>query len=997
MKAIMKTLWKNKLSRVWLIVTPIVLALVIVVNVLASTRFYDAVCVVLGQPPMTIIGEEKSNYEKDFTTKAESLANGNRVSKGICEEGFVLLKNKDEALPLKSDENKVSVFGKNSVDMAIGGSGSGGSVGRKSISIFDSLTASGFAYNQTLVDFYNDKSKSGEGRKSNSQDLDSGSPLGLTEEFVGETPIGSYTQNIWDSCTGYSDAALIVITRIGGEGFDLPRTATDHILKLRPNEKNLITKVKTLGFGKIILVLNTAATLELKEEDRDNGIDAILWIGFAGGNGMSAFGEILKGETLEGVKFSPSGRTVDTWVANFMRNPVWENFGAGLGTTTIPGDAYLTSGGKFGDNPEAAYFVDYEEGVYVGYRFYETAHAESIKNMGTGTGAYVFDYDEEVVYSFGHGLSYTSFTWELQNGVEVNNKTLAADTSITFKVKVTNTGDWPGRDVVQLYITPQYKGAGGIEKPAKLLVGFAKTKLLEPGKDDTVEITMDSPYEFASYDYNDKNGNSFKGYEVEAGNYTFAISADAHDSVIDVNTLVASGIKYDKDPVTGNAVVNQYTGHEADKRLNSNQELNKILSRADWAGTWPARRTAAERRVNDRLDWLNYITNAQPDSNRPAQNDVMPTTGKNNGIMLNELTGLGYGDELWDDFLDQLKVTEMSDLVNKGAFKTVAIQRLGVPQTISADGPVGFVNFINMDSFTDTCVYPCQVVIASTWNVDRLYDMGKALGNEALVGDIKNGGIPYTGWYAPGLNIHRSPFGGRNFEYYSEDAFLSGKLAAAIMKGAATKGVYVNMKHFALNDQETHRGSNGLVTWATEQSIREIYLKAFEIAIKTAKAGGVKAMGVMSSFNRIGERWTGGDYRLLTTILREEWGFQGLVICDFNTMKHLIVKDMVYAGGDLNLEMAGTFTYKPDAANASDMTVFRQACKNILYTIANSNAMRGEFKIGIATWQILMFIVDAVLFAGFAVWGFFAIRKAIKKKSNSIIIKKCAITGSETQ
>lgn len=975
-----------------MIVTAILLALAIVVNILASTKFYDALCVVFGDPPVVIIGEEKSDYVKDFTTKADALANGNRVSKEICEEGFTLLKNKNNALPLKSDETKVSVFGKNSVNIAIGGSGSGGSEGAEATTIFDNLTASGFTYNPALVDFYNDNGRSGNGRNANNSDLDTGKEVKLSEDFVGETPVDKYSADVWNSCSEYRDVALIVLTRIGGEGADLPRTESDSVLKLRPAEKDLIAKVKTLGFGKIILVLNTAATLELKEVNGDNAIDAILWIGYAGGNGMSAFGEVLKGKTAEGVEFSPSGKTVDTYAADFSHNPAWENMGAALG-----GDAYTTSGGRLGDNLEDAYFVDYEEGVYVGYRFYETAYAEARKGNAAMKG-YTFDYDEEVVYPFGYGLSYTKFDWELVNGDEVNGKILEQNTSLTFRIKVTNSGGHPGRDVVQLYVVPPYT-PGKIEKPAKLLVGFAKTKLLAVGEEDTVEITVDSPYEFASYDYKDANQNQFKGYEVEAGDYTFAISSDAHTSVIEVNASVGEDIRYERDPVTGTVVQNLYTD-QSDERLNSDRELGKVLSRADWVNTWPARRSASEKRVDGRLDWLNYITQAPSDPNRPAQEDVMPDTGKNYGITLSDLKGLDYDSdriitdedtdvkaligkthaEAWELFLDQLRVGEMSNLVNKGAFKTVDIARLGVPRTIAADGPVGFCNFISSAAVYDTCKYPCEVVIASTWNIDRLYDMGVAVGNEGLVGDVANGGTPYTGWYAPGLNIHRTPFGGRNFEYYSEDSFLSGKLTAAVMEGAASKGVYVDLKHFALNEQETHRSANGLLTWATEQSMREIYLKAFEIAIKTAKADGVKGMGVMTSFNRIGERWTGGDYRLCTSILRGEWGFEGLVICDFNTVKHMVVKDMVYAGGDLNLEMIGDRTYTPNGNDATDVTVFRQAAKNILYVIANSNAMRGDFKMGVATWQIVMFVVDGVLAVGLIGWGVFVILRAFRKR-----------------
>lgn len=980
----MKTFFKNKGTRVWFIVTCVVLIVAIVVNILASTMLFDIVCNTLGEPRVKLLGENVSEYKTEFTSKKESLENGNRVGLEICEEGFTLLKNKNGALPLSDSETKVSVFGKNSVDIAIGGSGSGGSDGSEATTIFQSLTAAGFTYNQALVDFYNNPDRSGKGRDANNSDLDSGSAVALSESFVGETPIANYSSDLWDSCANYKDVALVVLTRIGGEGADLPRTETDHIMKLRPAEKELIEKVKTLGFGKVVLVLNTASAMELKEMDEDNGIDSILWIGYAGGVGLNAFGEILKGKTAAGVEFSPSGKTVDTYAANLMHNPAWENFGATFG------DEYGKPGGRLGFIGKAMYFSDYEEGIYEGYRFYETAYAESLKN-NAAMGGYTFDYDEEVVYPFGYGLSYTTFGYELVNAAELQNKVLEADTSLTFKVKVTNTGSRAGREVVQLYVTPPYT-PGGIEKSAKVLVGFAKTKLIPAGGDDTVEITVDSPYEFASYDYNDANKNGFKGYEVEAGAYTFAVSTDAHTSVVDVATSVSTGIRYEKDPVTGTSVVNRYT--DSASGFDSDTELGSVLSRADWQNTWPARRTQDEKAVTDEV--VEYIVNTKNDPNRPVTNDAMPATGKDNGIDLSELKGLDYASdkvitsddtnnealigkthtEAWDMFLDQLTVSEMSDLVNRGAFRTISVERLGVPQTIAADGPVGFRNFMGGTSIYDTCTYPCEVVIASTWNIERLYDMGVALGDEALVGDIKNGSTPYTGWYAPGLNLHRTPLGGRNFEYYSEDPFLSGKLTASILKGLSTKGVYADIKHFAVNEQETHR--NGVLTWLTEQTLREVYLKGFEIAIKTAKEEGVKAMGVMSSFNRIGKRWTGGDYRLCTEILRDEWGFEGLVICDFNTCGHMMVKDMVYAGGDLNLEIAGVRTYAPNAKSATDVAVFRQASKNILYTIANSNAVRGTFRMQMPVWQIVMFVVDGVLAAGLAVWGWFAIRRAFK-------------------
>lgn len=962
----MKSILKNVASLIWLIVTPVVLVIVIVANFLLSVTFYEAVSTRFGRASVKMI-DENTSYEADFESKKAAYDNGNEVSRRICEEGFTLLKNEGAALPLAQDETKVCVFGKNSVSISTAGSGSAGKAAADT-DIFKSLTDAGFTYNQALVDFYKDNTKSGSGRTTNPDDLDSGKEVTLSE---GETPVANYdAYNIWDTCAGYSDVAIIVVTRIGGEGFDLPRSADgSHFLQLQKNERDLIDKVTQMNFKKVVLVLNTATTMELGEVDQNSGIDAILWTGYAGGNGMAAFGEILRGETAEGQKFSPSGKTVDTYAADFTHSPVWENMGAALG-----GDAYTTSTtslitGQSVVNREAVYFVDYEEGIYVGYRYYETAYAEALK------GNYDFDYDAEVVYPFGYGLSYTTFEWELVNRADIAT-VLGEKTAVTFQVKVTNSGNYPGRDVVQIYVTPPYT-AGGIEKSAKVLVGFAKTNTLQPGESETVEITVDSPYEFASYDYSDANKNGFKGYEIEKGAYTFAVSTDAHTSVFDVNATVEDDIRYEKDPVTGNAVENLYTDN-ADETLNSDYELGSVLSRADFAGTWPARRTEEEKNRNNQKDWLVEMQSEISAPNRPEGEDEMPVTGANFGISFSDLVGLDYNDDLWNKFMDQLTVSEMTSLINNGAFHTEAIARLGVPPTTSSDGAFGYVNFIGDSTVYGTCVYPCAVVVASTWNVERAYEFGLAIGNEGLVGNEVGDGAPYTGIYAPGLNIHRSPFGGRNCEYYSEDGLIGGMMAASYAEGCAQKGVYVTFKHFALNDQETHRSVSGLLTWATEQSMREIYLKSFEVAVKTAASEGVKAMGIMSSFNRIGMRWTGGDYRLLTNILREEWGYRGLVISDFNTCSHMVDKDMFYAGGDMDLQILG-IQWSPDKNNATDVTVARNAAKNILYVVANTNAVRGSFKIIMPTWQIVMFVVDGAIVALLAVWGAAVIVRAVKK------------------
>lgn len=976
----MKTIWKSVACRIWLIATPIILAVIITINCLACVTFVDVISLVLGRATTKIVGEELHLYSTSdgVDTKADAVKFGNAVSIDMCEEGFVLLKNNADALPLAAG-SKVSVFGKNSVDMAAGGSGSGGGVTAET-DIFDSLEASGFEYNVTLTEFYRDDNRSGSGRDANPDDLDSGKEVTFSE---GETPLSSYTTDIWNSCNSYKDAAIIVLTRIGGEGFDLPRSSDgSHYLQLSQNEKDLIRAVEDFNFKAVVIVLNTATSLELKEVNDDDGIDAVLWTGFAGGNGMTAFGEILKGETLDGEPLSPSGRTVDTWAADFQNSPVWANFGAALG-----GDAYTITVGR-GVSQEKVYFVDYEEGIYVGYRYYETAYAESVE-MG---GYYDFVYDEEVVYPFGYGLSYTSFEWTLKNEEEVSGFEWDGGGSLTFEIEVENKGDYPAKDVVQLYVTAPYYGytdgegkVFGIEKSAKVLVGFAKTEEIAPGERSTVYITVDSPYDFASYDCYDANANGFKGYEAEHGDYIFSVSTNAHDSVFTVVTTLGEDILYEKDPTTGTTVANLYTDN-ADPTQNADYELGSVLSRADFVGTWPATRTAEEKKVT--ADWVASIKTTDPDPNNPYSDGYeMPATAENNGIELFDLIGLSYDDPLWDSFMDQLTLSEMTSLINNGAFHTEVIQRLQVPQTTSSDGPVGFVNFIGASEIYGTCVYPCEVIVASTWSEDCAYMMGIAVGNEGLIGNESGDGAPYSGWYAPGLNIHRSPFGGRNFEYYSEDCYLSGMMTASVVKGCGDRGVYVTMKHFALNEQETHRAVTGVLTWATEQSMREIYLKGFELAVKKVNAYAeenerVIPLGIMSSFNRIGNRWTGGDHRLISTILRDEWGFRGLVISDFNTCDHMVEKDMFYAGGDLDLQMLGV-QWTPDKNSASDVAVARQCAKNILYVVANSNAMRGRFEMRLPLWQILLYTADGVVAAGLAAWGVTVILKAFKKKKAS--------------
>lgn len=972
---VIKKIFGNLGSRVWFIVTVVLVVLLLVVSILAMTTFYDVFGIVFGRD-RAIYKEDgvQAAYVAETESKEAALEHGNLLNEELCEEGFVLLRNENNALPL-GDSPRVSVFGKNSVNLVYGGSGSGGGDNSGAKTIYDSLTDAGIEYNRTLKDFYEDNSKSGDPREDNPSDLDSGGNVMLN---TAETPYSSYTAaGVTSSYADYSDAAIVVLSRIGGEGFDLPRTSADdanrHYLELDPNERALLENVCNAGFEHVILVVNSSAVMELGFLDDGTfggKIDACLWIGGPGNTGIMALGRILTGEV------NPSGRTVDTWARDFTQDPTWNNFGD---SRIDNGDSYIVNG-----KPSLYYFVDYEESIYMGYRYYETRGASGVVGGEGETW-----YDEHVVFPFGYGLSYTTFEWELGNVSEIQGATIAEGETYTVEVKVTNTGDVAGKDVVQLYASAPYT-SGGIEKPYEVLVGFAKTDLLEKGESQTLTIEFD-PYTAASYDYSGANSNNHIGYELEAGDYNLFVSRNAHDREFTIPFTVGSDILYDE-------AENLFD--DADDQL-----VNGVLSRADWEGTWPANRTEEERTVGGSAvsaDFVSKITNTE--TNNPTTDFEMPTTGavyweevtdedgnvteEQVPFTLKELVGLDYDDELWDYFLDQLTVAEMESLISDGAFQTTAILRLGVPKTTDADGPVGFCNFMGDPTVYGTCSYASQAIIAATWSVNLLEAFGESVGEEGLWGNVKGDEAPYTGWYAPGANLHRSPFGGRNFEYYSEDGYLSGMLAAAQITGCANKGVYCFMKHFALNDQETHRAINGLCTWANEQTIREVYFRPFEYAIKKcnadAEAAGSKVSafkGVMSSFNRIGSTWAGGDYRLLTTVLRGEWGFRGTVIADFNTNSYMNPRQMAYAGGDLNLANTDDhkWTAAANATSAADISILRQCSHNILYTVANSNALNGEI-IGYLppVWVIVLIVVDCVVGVGLIVWGVFAVRGALK-------------------
>ncbi len=955
-----KKIRKNRPLIVWLVSVVLVAAILVTANYVCLNRLNGLFDTLFGGQRPIYNTEVTSMYPAaNATSKEEAYQNAQAVNRRVAEEGFVLLKNEDAALPLKKGA-KISVFGKNSANLSYGGSGSGGFDTSGYRDLFDSLDAAGFTVNPELKKFY-ESSASGAGRSANSSDLDSGDNQRIK---VGETPQSSYTDKVKKSYADYDDAALVVITRIGGEGFDLPRyqgttegaiSPDSHYLELDKNEIDLLAAV-TKAFDKVVVVFTVPSSFEatfLRDStyaDFADDIDAAVWIGFTGSNGIMALGDVLNGDV------NPSGRLVDTWAADYSKDPTFYNFGTGVGEGAT--DKY--DGGMY-------YSVDYEEGVYVGYRYYET------RGYTDGEAWY----QANVVYPFGYGLSYTDFEWTVG---EPSAKDITADGTIAVDVTVKNTGKAAGKDVVQLYATAPYTD-GGIEKPHKVLVGYAKTELIQPGESDAVTVTF-RPYDLASYDYRDANGNGFAGYELEAGNYQLHVSRNAHEAVKTLALTLGEDVAWAEDPLTGETVENRYTGVE--EYLDSDWQLDTVLSRADWEGTWPTPQTAATHAGNDRL--YEEIKNLEHNDPTDFDNEEYPWFDEEVIYMLRDMLPdepaadyraiVDYDDERWEELLNGVSEEEALSFINYGAYHTLAMETVGMPTTIHGDGPAGFTCFMNKEQVNGSCQYVSEPVMAATWNDALIEELGKAWGEEGILG-VKATGQTYSSVYAPGANIHRSPFGGRCSEYFSEDPFVSGKMAAGVIRGLQSKGVVPTIKHFAANEQETHRSINGNLSWLTEQSLREIYLKAFEIALKESEG-----RGLMTSFNRIGTRWTGGDYRLVTDILRNEWGFRGYVICDFNTIpQYMNPKQMFYSGNDLSLAtMESSMWLDADTSETGDAIVLRRAVKNLMYAFVNSNAMNAEV-IGYhpPLWHGYLTYINIGVGVLMALWGVLAIRATIKR------------------
>jgi beta-glucosidase len=919
-KAAKPRMSNKKYLRIWIPILAFVTVLAVGLNI-ALGIFGNFVDTQLGEGKYTITNAEGTeNWDTQYSPAAydsheAAMADASKLVEEIEGEGVVLAKNDGAALPLASGA-RVTLLGRYAADPIYGGSGSGSVDTSTAIDAYAGLTNAGFAINDTVYSELKTFASTA-GKANIVMDVPADSFY-----TIGEMPVAQYSSAAVSSFSDYSDAAIVVIGRAGGEGgdltqdmFDIANTANvdpraqegEHQLELNQDEKALIELAKS-NFDKVVVVVNASTTVELGGIQDDAGVDAVLLIGSPGQSGYNAVGEVLNGT------INPSGKTVDLWASDFTADPTYVNFG---------NEEYSNI-----DSPNGTgYFVEYEEGIYIGYRYYETAAVEGF-----------IDYDSAVVYPFGYGLSYTDFSWEV-TGQELG----GTDGTISVDVAVTNTGDVAGKDVVELYYSAPYT-AGGIEKSSVVLGDFAKTGVIEPGATETVTVTF-AVQDMASYDYKNE-----KAYVLDQGEYQILVQTDSHTLAEGVDAIsyevgsteVFSGDNHrDSDAVATTNVFDDVNAHFSDEA-----EDGTIVnfSRADFAGTFPTAPTDADREASDDIvaGFEAYDAGAAAD----AAGDVeMPSTGEANGVQLIDLRGRTYDDPLWDVLLDQITTEEITAMILNGAYNTAAIESVVKPATVDLDGPAGFSSFLN-DAYKGTA-YTSAVVIAQTWSKELALRMGEMIGEEALT-------LGANGWYAPALNIHRSPFAGRNFEYYSEDPLLSGVFAREVSNGALSKGVYTTLKHFAMNDQETNRVNNGIATWANEQAIREVYLKAFEIPVKevsgelnyisddngTWATAEVGQTAIMSSFNRIGSTWAGGSHALMTDVLRSEWGFQGFVITDFNLYGYMYPDQGIAAGSDHMLTFE-PFKALEDDSSAYAVSNLRNVAHNIMYTVVNSNAMNG--------------------------------------------------------
>ena len=1002
-----------------IVLVTVILLFTIVANFLCLTVFDAALTTFLGASESTVdtgnlegdIASLDTQYVKpSFNSFEEFRETEYKFSEEIAIEGITLLKNDNNALPLNKSTEKVSLWGYASYNTMACGTGSGGNIySPKQVNMYTGLTSAGIQINESLWNYYSrsnysfTSSSTGRTYQANkSTDYTYGKGgNGIGSRSYGnswsdwtlfEIPYETVSSNSAVMSEAKGTVAIYTMTRYGGEGRDLPRemspwvsgnssdAATDakkSYLQPYSREVEMIQQLSQ-RYEKLIVLINANNPMQLDEIEPY--ADAIIWLPGSGTSGLYGLGRLLTGAQ------NFSGHLPDTYPTDPFNAPAMQNMGD-----------FMYTGTGFQKKPY--YYMSYKEGIYVGYRYYETRYEDAVLGQGNASSADVFNkngfkYSEQVMYPFGYGLSYTDFQWSDFSVTEKNGV-------FTVNVTVKNIGKRPGKDVVQIYYQAPYT-EGGVEKASVNLVQFAKTKKLAAGESETLTITFNKE-DMKSYD--------FKGegtYVLDAGTYYITAGTDAHNAVN--NILKAKGATrldgagnadmvksfdltrklYNEGVAEGVAVKNRLQ-HAYDDSLT-------YLSRSDWAGTYPTIDGVPSSKASDDgerngvvytkeggsslASKLNQKLSGNPVQENPdkIRRPIVDGTGTSE-LQLIDMRGRAFDDPAWELILDKITLKEIQQFVLQSGFQTMYVESIGKPDTKECDGPSGVNGSNSNGTQRAEVVYSSSIMVGMTFNQTLAYRYGLLCGNAGLYFDRE-------GWYAPGMNIHRTAFSGRNFEYYSEDPVLTGILGSQTIRGAASKGLYAMMKHFAINDQETNRGENesfGLVTWVDEQTAREIYLKPFEMAVKcgTVKVNYYKVdedgnytwsqadvpacMGMMTSFNRIGTIWAGGDYNLLTGIVRREWGFNGFIITDFQSYSgYMEPMQMLYAGGDGELRAATEMWYAYDPGeNNANYYYGREAVHHILYTVVNSAAMNGMvhgavFTPGFAYYKYILVGVDVL-------------------------------------
>ena len=949
-----KRMSNKAFAGIWGTVLAILLIVVLVGNYFAM-KYTTIITRSLGHTTtkVTTTGDgsgDNEYFKSDYSSHEELVDHETEFSKQLVAEGIVLMRNQDNVLPLESGK-KISLFGIGSAKFVYSGLGSGAIDTSKTTSLKDALEAEGFQVNPDLYSVY-EKSEARVGKE--------------------EDP-STYLDSVADSVKEYNDAAIVVISRNGAEAQDL----TEDQLSLSDAEMSLV-KYANDNFDDVIVMLNTANAIEMGWSDSQYfpNIKACMWVGYPGQEGITSIAKALIGEV------NPSGRLVDTYAYDAMSAPATQIFEYGEWTNTNNEE----------NGPKNAYTV-YGESIYIGYRYYETRYEDTVLGQGNASTAdSEYDYTKQVQYPFGYGISYTQFDYSDFSLTENGD-------NFTAQVTVTNSGDVAGKDVVEVYFQSPYTDYDRenlVEKSAVELCGFEKTGELAPGESETVSI--DIPKEtLRAYDYTNA-----KTYIVDDGTYYFAIGDDCHQALN--NILAAKGYTtadgmdadgddslvgtyeqkefdnttYAKDAATGNEITNQFDYGN----IQTYDDSYVYLTRNDWTGTWPTIYGEPNEKGRYNAEATEeFVQLSQNNIYQDDPNAEMPTTNSGDNINLITMRGKDYDDEGWDAILDCLTVDEMVEMVRLGGWQTMAIDSISKPMSSDQDGPAGISGELIM-SDVDCMGYPNQELLAATWNKDLALEFGKCIGEDGLSVNVQ-------GWYAPGAGTHRTPLGGRNFEYYSEDTYLAGSMCANEVAGAQSKGMYCYLKHLVLNDQEQRR--YGISTFTTEQALRELYLTPFEMAVKDADCH-----GMMAAFNGIGGIWCGASKELITNVLGNEWGFHGIIVTDYASANdgYMFIDAGLQAGTDLWLNTDSEVYKMGDVSdNATLVTALRNASHDILYTVVNSSAMNGidenvVVKKVLPLWQYWLIAFDiamAVIIIGGVI---LIVRRCRKNNKIEIVVEE---------